>query len=302
MIDIENDLYAIFGCSQEKPHKCSLCSKSFPTPGDLKSHMYVHSGSWPYKCHICARGFSKHTNLKNHLFLHTDIFLRKNRQNRLTVNDLSPNAAGPGDVTQLAAAFYYDSVSTKLVYVSVSQKYASRLSFEKGGYGLRIGTAMSGAERVGRFQERHKIATERSVDGADFASNSTAAAPVAIWSLISEYLLDLVQKICNLMSYMRGRHAMLPREKRAPVPFGSLNGAAGGSLGMRCGDGFYLATGRVTSHRPSRPRIFTAARQLRLNTPGSALVLCKSGGCSRVGRVSAAYGRRRRWARVCARA
>lgn len=56
---------------QEKPHKCSLCAKSFPTPGDLKSHMYVHSGSWPFKCHICSRGFSKHTNLKNHLFLHT---------------------------------------------------------------------------------------------------------------------------------------------------------------------------------------------------------------------------------------
>ena len=55
---------------QEKPHKCSLCAKSFPTPGDLKAHMYVHTGTWPYRCTICTRGFSKQTNLKNHLQLH----------------------------------------------------------------------------------------------------------------------------------------------------------------------------------------------------------------------------------------
>ncbi|GBP90277.1 hypothetical protein EVAR_61355_1 [Eumeta japonica] len=37
-----------------------------------------------------------------------------------------------------------------------------------------------GAELVGRFQKRHKVATERSVDDVDLANNSTAAVHVAI--------------------------------------------------------------------------------------------------------------------------
>lgn len=63
--------YLICFCFQIKPHKCTLCPKSFPTPGDLRSHMYIHNGSWPFRCSVCYRGFSKQTNLKNHITLHS---------------------------------------------------------------------------------------------------------------------------------------------------------------------------------------------------------------------------------------
>ncbi|GFW85648.1 uncharacterized protein TNCV_852982 [Trichonephila clavipes] len=48
-----------------------------------------------------------------------------------------------------------------------SQKYKSRLSLERGGYGSHTGTPMSGAERARRFRERRK---------ADAARNFSAAA------------------------------------------------------------------------------------------------------------------------------
>lgn len=53
------------------PLSLFLLNCSVPTPGDLKSHMYIHNGSWPLKCPICNRGFSKQTNLRNHIFLHS---------------------------------------------------------------------------------------------------------------------------------------------------------------------------------------------------------------------------------------
>ena len=66
-----------------------MCSKSFPTPGDLKSHMYVHTGSWPFKCDVCHRGFSKQTNLRNHMQMH-------NSNN----NSNSNSEKRPGDVVK----------------------------------------------------------------------------------------------------------------------------------------------------------------------------------------------------------
>ncbi|GBP94123.1 hypothetical protein EVAR_69323_1 [Eumeta japonica] len=61
-------------------------------------------------------------------------------------------------------------------HAKASQKYGSKLSLERGSYGPRISIPTSGAERVGRFQERSKFSTARAADDADFASNSTAAA------------------------------------------------------------------------------------------------------------------------------
>ena len=57
--------------NKDKPHKCGLCDKSFPTPGDLKSHQFVHSGGWPYRCPLCSRGFSKQNLLRSHMLLHS---------------------------------------------------------------------------------------------------------------------------------------------------------------------------------------------------------------------------------------
>ena len=71
ILKLTNDLNPNPILSQEKPHKCGVCSKSFPTPGDLRSHMYVHNGRWPHRCSVCDRGFSKATNLRNHMLMHS---------------------------------------------------------------------------------------------------------------------------------------------------------------------------------------------------------------------------------------
>ncbi|GFV64107.1 uncharacterized protein TNCV_1281041 [Trichonephila clavipes] len=60
-----------------------------------------------------------------------------------------------------------------------SQKYKSRLSLEKGGYGPHTGTPMSGAERARRFRERRKADAARNFSAAaNLASTSTTGIPV----------------------------------------------------------------------------------------------------------------------------
>ncbi|GBO99323.1 hypothetical protein EVAR_570_1 [Eumeta japonica] len=63
-----------------------------------------------------------------------------------------------------------DGAGGNTSHAKTSQKYGSRFSLERGDYGLHISIPMSGAERVGRFQEQVKVTTERSTDGAAFAA------------------------------------------------------------------------------------------------------------------------------------
>ncbi|GFW05860.1 uncharacterized protein TNCV_603321 [Trichonephila clavipes] len=60
-----------------------------------------------------------------------------------------------------------------------SQKYKSRLSLERGGYGSHTGTPMSGAERARRFRERRKADAARNFSAAaNLASTSNTGIPV----------------------------------------------------------------------------------------------------------------------------
>ncbi|GFS87613.1 uncharacterized protein TNCV_2941981 [Trichonephila clavipes] len=60
-----------------------------------------------------------------------------------------------------------------------NQKYKSRLSLERGGYGPHTGTPMSGAERARRFRERRKADAARNFSAAaNLASTSNTGIPV----------------------------------------------------------------------------------------------------------------------------
>ncbi|GFX87510.1 uncharacterized protein TNCV_1330421 [Trichonephila clavipes] len=72
-----------------------------------------------------------------------------------------------------------------------SQKYKSRLSLERGGYGPHTGTPMSGAERGRRFRERRKADAARNFSAAaNLASTSTTGIPV-LMDVTNEQTIDI---------------------------------------------------------------------------------------------------------------
>ncbi|GBP83093.1 hypothetical protein EVAR_84857_1 [Eumeta japonica] len=67
---------------------------------------------------------------------------------------------------------------------TANQIYKSRLSLQRGGYGPRTGTPMSGAERARQFRKRRKAAA------ADLASTSTTGIPI-LMDVTNEQTIDI---------------------------------------------------------------------------------------------------------------
>ncbi|KAM3176325.1 hypothetical protein ACTXT7_006741 [Hymenolepis weldensis] len=54
-------------------HHCEQCGKDFVTPGDLRRHMFTHTGDWPYFCSQCHKGFATERSLHSHEHVHNKI-------------------------------------------------------------------------------------------------------------------------------------------------------------------------------------------------------------------------------------
>lgn len=56
--------------TQDKPHRCATCGKSFNRSSTLNTHVRIHSGLKPWICEFCGKGFhQKGTSLSSSFIL-----------------------------------------------------------------------------------------------------------------------------------------------------------------------------------------------------------------------------------------
>ena len=54
--------------TQDKPHRCTTCGKSFNRSSTLNTHVRIHSGLKPWICEFCGKGFHQKGTVLNHVY------------------------------------------------------------------------------------------------------------------------------------------------------------------------------------------------------------------------------------------
>jgi len=59
-----------------KDRTCTICDKRFNTPGDYKTHMFVHNpdGQRKFSCEVCGKSVNEARTFKRHMMIHNNEF------------------------------------------------------------------------------------------------------------------------------------------------------------------------------------------------------------------------------------